>query len=219
MEDRFTRQADLVPRESLLRQGVTVVGVGAVGRQVALQLAAMGVSRMWLYDPDVVEEVNITTQGYRRMDLGLPKVEAAAGAIREIDPEISLELRPQRWQKSDGCLEVVFSCVDSIESRKFLWDGTRRQCELWVDGRMLGENLRTLAAVTGEDQEYYATTLDGDVVRGRCTARATLYAASILAGRMVHQLPRWLRGLPVDRDLFDDLLAGTLSRLDVSESA
>lgn len=40
--DRFTRQADLVPRDQLQALTITVLGVGAIGRQVALQLAALG---------------------------------------------------------------------------------------------------------------------------------------------------------------------------------
>jgi hypothetical protein len=33
---------------------------------------------------------------------------------------------------------------------------------------------------------------------------------AIAAGLMVHQLTRWLRGLPVDRDAMFNLLAGEL---------
>ena len=40
--DRFTRQRDLVPSDRLADVATTVIGVGAIGRQVALQLAAIG---------------------------------------------------------------------------------------------------------------------------------------------------------------------------------
>ena len=43
---------------------------------------------------------------------------------------------------------------------------------------------------------------------GRCTSHSTIYCASIAAGLMVHQFTRWLRGLPVDRDVSLNLLAG-----------
>ena len=46
---RFIRQRDIVPPEALGQCKPTVIGVGAIGRQVALQLAAMGVA--WR-DPD-----------------------------------------------------------------------------------------------------------------------------------------------------------------------
>jgi tRNA A37 threonylcarbamoyladenosine dehydratase len=58
---RFSRQADLVPHDRLASVVATVIGVGAVGRQVALQLAAIGTPRIQLIDFDVVDATNITT--------------------------------------------------------------------------------------------------------------------------------------------------------------
>src|SRR5262245_14722375 len=52
--DRFTRQADLVPRDRLEGLTVTVIGVGAIGRQVAVQLASIGARRLQLIDFDTV---------------------------------------------------------------------------------------------------------------------------------------------------------------------
>jgi molybdopterin/thiamine biosynthesis adenylyltransferase len=57
---------------------VTVIGIGAIGRQVALQLAAIGVRRLQLVDFDRVDDTNITTQGYFETDIGRPKVQATA---------------------------------------------------------------------------------------------------------------------------------------------
>ncbi len=41
---RYSRQQDIVPSERLAGCKATVIGVGAIGRQVALQLTAMGVN-------------------------------------------------------------------------------------------------------------------------------------------------------------------------------
>ena len=51
---RDARQRDLVPPDRLARCHAVVVGVGSVGRQAALQLAATGVPTLSLYDPDAV---------------------------------------------------------------------------------------------------------------------------------------------------------------------
>ncbi len=69
-QDRFIRQADLVPCAPLWQLTVTVIGVGAVGRQVAVQLAAIGARRLQLVDFDAVEWTNVTTQGYRAAEVG-----------------------------------------------------------------------------------------------------------------------------------------------------
>ena len=75
---------------------------------------------------------------------------------------------------------------------------------------MLGEVIRVLAVADDVGRDHYPTTLfaQSEAQPGRCTARSTIYAASIAAGLMVHQFTRWLRGLPVDRDTSINLLAG-----------
>ena len=81
MMARFERQAEFVPQERLRDLTATIIGVGAVGRQVALQLAAIGVRRLRLIDFDTVELTNVTTQGYFTDDVGLPKVEATSISV------------------------------------------------------------------------------------------------------------------------------------------
>ncbi len=41
-DERFSRQAGMIPTDKLLATRAAVIGVGAIGRQVALQLAALG---------------------------------------------------------------------------------------------------------------------------------------------------------------------------------
>ncbi|HCS54676.1 MAG TPA: thiamine biosynthesis protein ThiF, partial [Planctomycetaceae bacterium] len=96
--DRFIRQADLVPRERLQALQVSVIGVGAIGRQVALQLAALGVPQLQLIDFDQVEPTNITTQGYDHQDLGQLKVEATARRIQLLDPTITVTTITDRFR-------------------------------------------------------------------------------------------------------------------------
>ena len=61
--DRFLRQADLIPRARLEPITVTVVGVGAIGRSAALQLAALGVRQLTLVDFDTVDLSTATVSG------------------------------------------------------------------------------------------------------------------------------------------------------------
>src|SRR5207253_7129263 len=83
---RDARQRDLVPPDRLARCHAVVVGVGAVGRQVALQLAATGVPAMTLVDPDVVGVENLGPQAYFAAAVGRPKVEATADDCRKLNP-------------------------------------------------------------------------------------------------------------------------------------
>jgi len=207
---RFARQGSLVPHDALAPLNVTVVGVGAIGRQVALQLASLGVCRLQLIDFDVVEPTNITTQGYLQADLGLAKVAATARAAQQIDPTIAVSTVEDRYRPQLAVGEAVFCCVDSISARSAIWRSAGSRCRFWCDGRMLGEVMRVLTVADEQGRRHYPTTLfaQAEAQPGTCTARGTIYTATIAAGLMIHQFTRWLRRMPVDCDLLVNLLAG-----------
>jgi len=211
-EDRFLRQQELVPAERLRELFVTVIGVGAVGRQVALQLAAVGVRRLQLVDFDRADLSNTTTQGYWIEDIRKSKVAATALAIKRLDPRVEVMVVDDRYRPKLETGRAVFCCVDSIEARGAIWRSLNSRAEFWADGRMLGETIRVLVATPHSGRVHYATTLfaAGEAQAGRCTARSTIYTANIAAGFMLHQFARWLRGQPVDVDTSLNLLAGEL---------
>jgi molybdopterin/thiamine biosynthesis adenylyltransferase len=212
-EDRFIRQRDLVPTDRLLDVTATVIGVGAIGRQIALQLAAIGVPSIQLIDFDTVDATNVTTQGYLTDDVGQPKVLATDNAIRCLDPTLRVTTFQDRYRAKQEIGEVVFCCVDSISARAAIWRSAARGCRFWADGRMLGEVIRVFAASDTNSFSRYSGTLfpQSDAQSGSCTSRSTIYAASIAAGIMVHQFTRWLRRIPVDFDTTLNLLAGELT--------
>ncbi len=136
--NRFQRQQDLVPAGRLAELSITVIGVGAIGRQVALQLAAIGASRLRLIDFDRVDATNVTTQGYLSTEIGQLKVHATAAAITMIDHTIAVDAVADRFRAKMDVGHCVFCCVDSIEARAAIWRSVRNRCRFWVDGRMLG---------------------------------------------------------------------------------
>jgi sulfur carrier protein ThiS adenylyltransferase len=213
--DRFVRQRDLVPMQRLSEVTCTVIGVGAIGRQVALQLAAIGARRLQLIDFDRVDHTNVTTQGYRTDDVGMPKVQATAEAVQQLDPTIGVTTVQDRFRSKLEIGETVFCCVDSISARTVIWRSVKNRCQFWADGRMLGETIRVLTATGSVGCEHYGRTLfaQSDAQRGSCTSRSNIYAASIAAGMMLHQFARWLRDLPVDCDTTVNLLAGEWSEI------
>lgn len=208
--NRFTPQDELVPRGRLSEIKVTVIGVGAIGRQVSIQLASIGAPRIQLIDFDRVDLTNVTTQGYCAADLNQSKVQATASTVQRIDQSIIVESIDDRFRAKHETGEAVFCCVDSISARNAIWRTIRRRCRFWVDGRMLGEVLRVLAVDSVSAADRYTATLfpTSEAQQGRCTSRSTIYSASIAAGLMVHQFSRWLRGIPIDFETSINLLAG-----------
>ncbi|WP_417381082.1 HesA/MoeB/ThiF family protein [Gimesia sp.] len=211
--DRFQRQSDLIPAERLSQLTATVIGVGAIGRQVALQLAAIGTPQIQLIDFDTVESTNITTQGYRAQDLGQSKVDATARAIQELDESIRVTTHSDRFRATNPIGEAAFCCVDSISARAAIWRSAGKQCRFWCDGRMQGEIMRVLTASDPLSFKQYADTLfpQQEAQQGRCTAHGTIYTANIAAGLMLQCFGRWLRGLPCLQNITLNLLAMELN--------
>ena len=223
LTDRDVRQRDLVPPEALARSHAVVIGVGAVGRQVAAQLAAVGIGRMTLIDHDTVNVENLAPQAYWPTDLGRPKVAATAELCRRIHQECRIDVLAERFRRSmsrslaaftdTATRPVVFACVDSIRTRGVIWEAVRTTAALLVDGRMSAEVIRVLAADYPATNAHYPTTLfaPDQAYAGSCTSKSTVYAASVAAGLMVGQFAKWLRGLPVELDLFLNLLSSELT--------
>ena len=219
LADRDARQRDLVPPARLARCHAVVIGVGSVGRQVALQLAATGVPAMTLYDPDTVAVENLAVQGFWETDIGDPKVHAVANVCHSQLPMMELYPRHERFKKSASRGwptqrdHVIFCCVDSIATRKLVWEAVRTTASFFADGRMSAEVIRVLASDRPATDATYPKTLfgAGEAFAGSCTAKSTIYAASVAAGLMVGQFARWLRNLRVTPDQTLNLLASELS--------
>jgi len=213
LSQRDIRQRDIVPPEPLAACDVTVVGVGAVGRQVALQLAAIGVGRMQLIDFDRVEVENLAPQGYFEADLGRSKAEATADLCGRINSAINVRAIDGRFKRSMDVGDAVLCCVDSIETRRHIWRVVRDRTGFFCDTRMSAEVVRVLSVADAVSRKHYPTTLfaASEAHAGACTAKSTIYTANLAAALAVGQLTKWLRGLPVDPDVTLNILASELT--------
>lgn len=123
--DRYTRQR-IIPgwnQRHLAEATVVVTGIGALGNEVAKNLALAGVGRLVLCDPDVVAVSNLSrTVLFGPGDVDRPKAEAAAAALRTLVPALVAEARVADLGSGVGLGELydastVVSCVDSIRAR------------------------------------------------------------------------------------------------------
>jgi sulfur carrier protein ThiS adenylyltransferase len=212
-EERYIRQRDIVPADRLLACKATVIGVGAIGRQIALQLAAMGISWLQLVDFDAVELSNLASQGYLEADLGKPKVQATADMCRQINTHVQLHLARHAFKRRMDIGDIVFSAVDSIHTRRLIWQAVKDKSYFFADARMTAEVLRVLTACDPASREYYPGTLFGsdEAFQGPCTAKTTIYCANVAAGLVLAQFTKYLRHMPVEPDIQLNLLTSELS--------
>ena len=211
--ERYSRQKDIVPADRIANCKATVIGVGAIGRQVASQLTAIGIPWLQLIDFDSVEESNLASQGYLEDDLGRHKVDATADLCHQTNHNLELYTINERFKRTAKIGNVVFCCVDSITTRRLIWEAVKNKVNFYCDGRMSAEVLRVLTACDSQSRQHYPTTLfqQEEAFVGPCTAKTTIYRALIAAGLMLSQFTKYLRGLPIDSDIQLNLLASELS--------
>jgi hypothetical protein len=102
-------------------QPITVIGAGATGSRIALSLAKLGVQNLTVYDFDIVESHNIANQAYGNNDIGKPKVQALAELIK-LQTGLVINAMNERVTPLTVISGYVFLLVDSMETRKTLWD-------------------------------------------------------------------------------------------------
>jgi molybdopterin/thiamine biosynthesis adenylyltransferase len=143
--ERYARHRQIPgwDQERLTAAQVIILGVGALGSEVARLLAQAGVGRLTLCDPDTVEESNLSRGAlFTPADIGLSKVSAAARAIEALCPDTRATGRKSWLECGVGLAELrdatlVISCLDSRGARVEL----ARRCGL-VGTRMLDGGTR-----------------------------------------------------------------------------
>lgn len=191
----LTRQLDIIPIETLGQQ-VTIIGCGAIGSFLGLQLAKMGLTMVQYFDHDEVSIENMSNQFFRRKDIGKNKAHALADMVYEFtDPgnaaHVSPTFHPIKYepQHATKLTGIVVVAVDSMAARQMIYESIKAKgfaVKYIIDPRMSAEfyTQYTINPFDEKDQSTYAKVLqsDADSVAERCTAKSTVYTASLAAG-------------------------------------
>jgi ThiF family/Prokaryotic homologs of the JAB domain len=114
--------------ERLRSLRVTVVGVGGTGSATATLLARLGIGRLALIDPDLVESSNLNRlHGARQADAdaGRPKVDVVSRMIAELGLGISVRAFHEYLDATEcrdvlRSSDIVFGCTDDHDGRLYL---------------------------------------------------------------------------------------------------
>src|SRR5271154_3797771 len=105
--DRYSRHILLpevgeVGQAKLLKSKVLLLGAGGLGSPAALYLAAAGVGTLGIADADVVDSSNLQRQIIHATSrIGMLKVESAAKAIAELNPDVKVVPYKERVNSSN----------------------------------------------------------------------------------------------------------------------
>jgi adenylyltransferase/sulfurtransferase len=122
------REVGGVGQAALGRARVLVVGAGGLGSPCALYLAAAGIGVIGLVDDDAVSLSNLQRQIlFKTADVGRPKVEAGAQALKALNPGVQVDLHALRLTRENAAAlvagyDIVADGSDNFATRFLLND-------------------------------------------------------------------------------------------------
>ncbi len=140
--DRFARhrQIDWWNQDRLAEALVVVAGCGALGNEVAKNLALVGVGTLVLIDFDRIEASNLVRSVlFRPGDLGRPKAAVAAERLADLHPggryvPVSGDLWCDVGLGLVRAASLAIGCLDSVNARFALNRLAMRAGTPWLDG-------------------------------------------------------------------------------------
>ncbi|HMP60465.1 MAG TPA: ThiF family adenylyltransferase [Gemmatales bacterium] len=161
--DRYSRQMKFPAigaegQEKLRASRVTLCGCGALGTVIANILARAGVGHLRIVDRDFIETSNLQRQVlFDEADIAanLPKAEAAARKLRQINSAIQVE--PVVTDVDHTIVlelvhdaDVILDGSDNFEVRYLLNDAAIKLNKPWVYGGAIGSHGQTMTIVPGQ---------------------------------------------------------------------
>jgi adenylyltransferase/sulfurtransferase len=123
---------------------VLVIGAGGLGCPALLYLAAAGVGRIVLLDPDRVEISNLQRQVlFDTGDVGRPKAAAAEQRLRALNPLVRVDVHVERFVRTNArelvrAADVVVDGSDNFATRYLVNDACFLENRPWVYGAVQG---------------------------------------------------------------------------------
>ncbi len=170
---------------------ILVVGAGALGNEVLKNLALMGIGNVLIADFDTIEDSNLSRSVlFRASDRGRRKVDAAAEAVKALNPDVNVKTWHGNINFEMGLgvfrhVDAIIGCLDNREARlsinRFSWQVNRP----WVDGAIqeLMGIVRVFWPGQGACYECTLTDLDYQIINLRYSC-PLLARQNILQGKV-----------------------------------
>jgi len=128
---RYNRQIilksfDFDGQEALKQASVLILGAGGLGCASSQYLATAGIGSITLIDDDKVELSNLQRQVlHHDADIGKLKVDSAAEALKELNPELNIQTLAQRLNDDELLTlitthDLVLDASDNVDTRNQL---------------------------------------------------------------------------------------------------
>jgi len=191
------RHISIFSPEKFGAKPVNVIGAGATGSKIVMELAKLGIENIHVWDFDTVEVHNIANQLYGNQHVGKLKVDALKEIIKDFT---GTEITTYNEKFVDQPLfGVVFLLTDTMSSRKEIWENSIRyklNVDLMIETRMGAEIGRIYVIdpkLQHEIKMWEGTLCEDEVTEDSlCGSSVTVGpTAGLVAGYAVWQLIRW----------------------------
>ena len=156
---RYLRNLESITLPEQLRlceKRAAVVGAGGLGGHIITLLARLGVGTLIIIDPDSFDETNLNRQALSgTRTLGLPKVQAAAEAVADINPGVKIISHQHALTRGEAPIllegaHVILDGLDSISDRLDLQEAA---CDLkipFIHGAVAGFEGQVMTVLPGD---------------------------------------------------------------------
>lgn len=181
MDTRYLRNKDLIDQSKL--DEITVIGAGGIGSALIQTAAIMGWKRINVWDPDKLEEHNLSTTSWPQRFLNNYKVDAAHHMVYMLNKDTKLNDIKDYWDKTKNLGPKVFLTPDNMEVRLAAYQKWKEMPdrEFLIDMRMgaLGFEIITVT----KDNDYFMDSYlpSEEIADDPCTAKHTIFCGSLAA--------------------------------------
>ena len=219
VDESTSRFSSAIWYEAIQKKTIILAGVGGIGSYVGFLLARMRPTALFIYDPDIVETVNMSGQLYSREDVGSHKVSALSVMISKYCDYNSVFAIPERFDESNEASDIMICGFDNMAARKIFFnkwldyvrsksEAERANC-LYIDGRLAAEEFQVLC-IKGDDEfninrykkEFLFSDVEADATV--CSYKQTTFMANMIASVMVNLFVNFVANQCeplIDRDL------------------
>lgn len=181
MDSRYLRNKDLIDQSRLDK--ITVIGAGGIGSSLLQNAAIMGFKEITVWDPDMLEEHNLSTTSWPECYLNQPKVHAANKTCKNLNKSVKMNLREVFWQTGMPLENKVFLTPDNMECRLAVYNQWKQNLnrEFLIDMRMgaLGYEIITVTRENDYFMDSYVPS--SSIPDDPCTAKHTIFCGSLAA--------------------------------------
>lgn len=154
--DRQIRLFGISGQEKLKSSKVLVIGIGGLGCPVALYLTAAGIGELILIDHERVELNNLNRQVLHwTSDIGKPKVVSAFEKLRELNPNVKINVIPEAGnevllERVVPEVDLVIDALDNWRTRFTLNRVCLKYRKPYIHGGIYGFHGQVLVVIPGK---------------------------------------------------------------------